>query len=242
MTRVIAMLPTYNEAENIRELVGAILELGENYEALVVDDDSPDRTWKVVQKMQGENEGRVHLVHRTIERGRGSAGIAGFVEALRLGADVVVEMDADWSHHPRFIPPMVHLAQSEADVVIGSRLVRAGGEKGRSPVRQWITLGANFYIRTVLGLKIKDCTSGFRVFSRDILEKIDFNQFDSNGPAIVQEILMACKTAGARFAESPILFEERRAGESTFNARIMLAGLGAVLRFRFREWNCYLKS
>jgi dolichol-phosphate mannosyltransferase len=107
---------------------------------------------------------------------------------------------------------------------------------GRSPLRKWITLGANFYIRTVLGLSVRDCTSGFRVFKRRALETIDLAHLNSDGPAIVQEVLMACKSKGFSFAETPILFEPRRAGRSTFNTRILLAGLWAVLRFRLRRW------
>ena len=303
--RIIAMLPTYNEAGNIRGLIEAILALGPDYQALVVDDDSPDGTWRIVGEMaaahRGEQpgdesqSGRVHLVHRKHERGRGSAGVAGFVEALRLGADLIVEMDADWSHHPRFIPALVEAAQAAggpdvaagsrmtgagvdvaagsrmtphgadvapgsritgagvdmgsgsrmtgagADVVVGSRMVAGGGEAGRTALRKWITWGASLYIRTVLGIHVRDCTSGFRVFRRGALEAIDMAKLDSNGPAIVQEILMACKAQGCRFAEVPILFEPRRTGQSTFSTRIMLAGLCSVLRFRFRDWKAVLK-
>lgn len=231
--RIVAMLPTYNEAGNIRELIEAILDLGPQYEALVVDDDSPDGTWRIVGELSETRPGRVHLVHRTSERGRGSAGVRGFAEALALGADLVVEMDADWSHHPRFIPALVEAAR-DTDIVIGSRLAPGGGEAGRSIVRRAITLGANAYIRLMLGLPVRDCTSGFRVFRREALESIDLKSLDSNGPAIVQEILMACKSRGRRMVEVPILFEERRAGASTFSASIALAGLWAVVRFRAR--------
>lgn len=236
--RVIAMIPTYNEADNIADLVRAVLALGPEYEALVVDDNSPDGTWRIVEQLAKELGGRVHLVRRIGERGRGSAGVRGFREAVDLGADLVVEMDADWSHHPRFIPSLVEAARGPqgVDIVVGSRLVRGGGETGRPLVRTLITLGANLYIRTVLGLRIHDCTSGFRVFRRRALEAIDLSRLNSNGPAIVQEVLMACKAKGCSFAEVPIQFEERRAGKSTFNARIMLAGLLAVVRYRFRRW------
>ena len=232
--RIVAMLPTYNESANIVELIEAILALGAEYETLVVDDDSPDGTWRLVEALAARHAGRVHLVRRVGERGRGSAGVRGFQEALRLGADRIVEMDADWSHHPRFIPALVAATQGDggADVAIGSRLVPGGGEVGRSAVRRWITLGANCYIRTVLSLTPRDCTSGFRVFRRGALERADLAALHSNGPAIVQEVLLACRRAGCRFSEVPILFEERRAGVSTFNWRILLAGLWAVLRFR----------
>ncbi len=229
--RVMAMLPTYNEAQNIQPLIDEILALGPEFEALVVDDNSPDGTWRIVGEM-AKNDPRVHLLHRMTDKGRGSAGAAGLRETVRLGVDRVIEMDADFSHHPRFIPALVE-ASHRADVVIGSRLVKGGGEKGRSPVRTLITYAANLYIRVVLGLPIRDCTSGFRVFRVEALEKMRLEELKSRGPAIVQELLLAARRAGCTFAEVPILFEERRAGESTFNLKVMLAGLWSVVKFRF---------
>lgn len=233
---IFAMLPTYNESENVKTLIPEILAIGPEYRVVVVDDNSPDGTWRLVGEMAARDP-RVHLVHRTAEKGRGSAGIAGLLKAVELGADLVIEMDADYSHHPRHIPDLVAAAQGPdgADVVIGSRLVPGGGEWGRSGARTLITRLANFYIRSVLGLRVHDCTTGYRVFRRGVLERIGLERMESNGPAIVQEILLACRREGFRMVEVPIMFEERRAGQSTFNARIMLQGLWAVLRFRFRR-------
>ncbi len=126
MPRIIAMIPTFNEAENIAPLIEAILATGPDLEALVVDDNSPDGTWKIVKDLAANNT-RVHLLHRMTDKGRGLAGIAGFREALRMGADWVLEMDADFSHHPRHIPALVE-ASKNADLVIGSRLVPGGGD------------------------------------------------------------------------------------------------------------------
>lgn len=231
--KIMAMLPTYNEAENIQPLIRELLALRDDMEVVVVDDNSPDGTWKLVKEMSAENP-RVHLVHRTHEKGRGSAGIAGFLYAVNAGADYVIEMDADFSHHPRFIPSLLETAE-KSDVVIGSRLVPGGKEVGRAVLRPIITILANWYIRTVLGLPVKDCTSGFRVFRRKVLEQIGLERMRSNGPAIVQEILVACQAKKFSFAEVPIVFEERRAGTSTFTLRIMLNGLWSVLKFRFRR-------
>lgn len=254
--RIWATLPTYNEAGNIESLIRALLDLRPDLGVVVVDDDSPDGTWKLVENMADEFPERIDLVHRTTERGRGSAGVAGFQRALELGAAFVIEMDADWSHHPRYIPSMLTEAMGKssdtieqahppvsptppappkADVVIGSRLVKGGGETGRSFIRTLITYGANTYIRLMLGLRARDCTSGYRIFSRRVLDGIDWNRVESNGPAIVQEVLLACRAQGARIVEVPILFEQRRAGQSTFNTRIMIAGLRAVWKFRFRK-------
>ncbi|MBI1289888.1 glycosyltransferase [bacterium] len=230
--KIVATLPTYNESENLPSLIDALLKVSGALEVLVIDDNSPDGTWKLAAEMAEKNP-RIHLLHRVNEKGRGSAGIAGFRRALDLGADLVVEMDADWSHNPRFLEPMLRAAE-KADVVIGSRLVKGGGETGRSKVRTLITQMANLYIKLLLGLPARDCTSGYRVFRRWVLERIDWDQVRSNGPAIVQEVLVAARAMKASIAEVPILFEERRAGTSTFNSKIMLAGLMAQWRLRFR--------
>jgi len=229
--KIVAVLPTWNESENILSLVDALLSVSRHLEVLVVDDNSPDGTWKLVAERAATNP-RVHLLHRTSERGRGSAGIAGFRRAVDMGADLVVEMDADWSHHPRFLRRLLR-ASRKADVVIGSRLVQGGGERGRHPVRTLITRCANFYLGTILRLPLRDCTSGYRVFRRGVLLRFDWDRLRSKGPAIVQEMLVTARAAGARFAEVPIVFEERRAGTSSFNSKIMLAGLGAPWRLVF---------
>jgi dolichol-phosphate mannosyltransferase len=230
--KIVATLPTYNERLNIEALIDATLEATPGMEVLVIDDNSPDGTWQVVAE-RAKQDPRVHLLHRTADRGRGTAGVAGFRQALQMGADLVVEMDADWSHHPRFLKGMVEAA-GHADVVIGSRLTPGGGETGRSGIRKLITWAANMYIRVILGLPARDCTSGYRVFRRSVLERIDWDRVQARGPAIVQEVLLACHRAGGRIVEYPILFEERRAGSSTFNTRILLAGLAAQWRLRFR--------
>lgn len=230
--KYMAMIPTYNEAENIGPLLDAILAHGEEWEAVVVDDDSPDGTWKIVAE-RAESEPRVHLLHRTTDRGRGVAGIAGFRKAIELGADWVLEMDADFSHNPELIPRFIEASQ-RADVVIGSRLVAGGGESGRSAARGWITAFASFYIRTVLGLPVRDPTSGYRLFSRAVLEAIPWEAMNARGPEIVQEVLLAAHARGFRITEVPILFEERRAGDSTFNLKIMIRSFFWILRLRFR--------
>lgn len=226
--RIVTTLPTFNEAENILPLIEELLAVSRDMEVVVIDDNSPDGTWKLVEE-RSRVDRRVHLVHRLSERGRGSAGVSGFRRALELGADLVVEMDADWSHHPRFLPAMIEAAQ-RADVVIGSRLVAGGGERGRHVGRTMITWAANLYLRLLLRLPVRDCTSGFRVFRRRVLERVAWDRVRSNGPAIVQEMLVACRAVGARFAEVPIEFEDRRAGHSTFNSKIALAGLAAPWR------------
>jgi dolichol-phosphate mannosyltransferase len=230
MSRFMAMLPTYNEAENIGPLLDAILAQGPEWEALVVDDDSPDGTWRIVRERAAADP-RVHLLHRTKDRGRGLAGIAGFRRAIELGADWVLEMDADFSHNPAHIPAFVEASQ-RADLVIGSRLVPGGGERGRSPLRGWITQFASFYIRTTLGLPLRDPTSGYRLFSRRLLEAMPWEAMHARGPEIVQEVLVAAGARGFTMLEVPIMFEERRAGQSTFNLKIMIRSFFWVLKLR----------
>ncbi len=232
--RIIVTLPTYNEAENILPLIDELLGLGDEFEVLVIDDDSPDRTWEIVMRMSKTNP-RVHLIRRIGERGRGTAGLVGFKWARDNGADAVVEMDADFSHHPRFIPSLLEPVRTgEANIVIGSRLVPGGKETGRSPIRTVITLLANAYIRTILGLSIRDCTSGFRVFDRRALHVLPWERMRCRGPEIVQEVLHEARKAGLKMVERPIVFEERRAGQSTFNVKIMLRSLLYMIRLRFQ--------
>lgn len=232
--RIVALLPTYNEAENIGPLMDEILKLGPEFEALVVDDNSPDGTWKLVGE-RSQTDPRIHLLHRTTDRGRGTAGLAGFIWARDKNYDAVIEMDADFSHAPRFIPSLVEpLTTGEADIVVGSRLVKGGRETGRHPIRQIITLAANTYIRLVLGIRIRDCTSGFRTFNKRALASIPWEKMVARGPEIVQEVLLKARQANLRLAERPILFEERRAGESTFNWKIMARSFVFVLKQRLR--------
>ncbi|MCX7962988.1 MAG: polyprenol monophosphomannose synthase [Candidatus Sumerlaea chitinivorans] len=232
--KIIVTLPTYNEAQNIEPLIEELLALGEEFEVLVIDDHSPDGTWQIVERLSERNP-RVHLLHRVNERGRGTAGLAGFRWARDHGADAVVEMDADFSHEPRFIPSLLEpIRRGEANIVIGSRLVAGGKEEGRSPIRTLITLAANAYIRLMLGLPIRDCTSGFRVFDRRALEVLPWETMTCRGPEIVQEVLWEARRAGLRMVERPIVFKERRAGQSTFNFKIMLRSLGYMWKLRMR--------
>lgn len=232
--KILATLPTYNEAGNIGPLMDELLGLDPLLEVLVVDDHSPDGTWRLVEE-KARADKRVHLIHRTGERGRGTAGLAAFQFARDSGYDAAVEMDADYSHHPRFIPSLLEpIRQGDADIVIGSRLVAGGGETGRHPLRRGITLAANGYIRMVLKLPVRDCTTGFRTFNRRALEAIPWERLDARGPEIVQEVLIEANRAGLRMVERPILFEERRAGTSTFNYKIMVRSFGYVWRKRGR--------
>ena len=237
MKKTIVMLPTFNERENIKKLIPEILALDPNISVLVVDDDSPDGTWTLVEEM-ARRDGRVSLLHRTKNRGRGTAGIDGFLRAIQSGADYIVEMDADYSHHPKYIPALVK-QMDENDVAIGSRLIEGGREQGRNILRTFITWFANNYIRILMGVDIQDCTSGFRCFRRNVLESIRLEKMVSVGPSIVEEVLYACVLKGFKIKEIPILFEERAHGETTKTLGQYMDTAWKVIRFRLRmrkEW------
>ena len=225
------MIPTFNEAENIGRLIEEILAVDSMVEVLVVDDDSPDGTATVVEKYISQSP-RVHLMLRKADRGRGKAGIAGFLGALELGADCVIEMDGDFSHHPRYIPSFFNDI-NHYDVVIGSRFVERGEERDRDLIRRLLTRLANLYIRRLYGIRIRDCTSGFRCFRKTVLEAIPLREMTSRGPSIVEEILYACHLKGFSFKEIPIIFEDRKRGKSTLNVSKVLDTFFMILRIRF---------
>ncbi len=233
--KAMAMIPTYNEAANIEPLLRGVLSAGPEVGAVVVDDDSPDGTAAMVERLAKEDP-RVRLILRKGVRGRGPAGVAGFQYAVREGADFVIEMDADFSHPPSCIPSFLG-QMADCDLLIASRLAPGGGERGRHFSRQWITRMANGYIRLILGLPVRDCTSGFRVFRRQVLEAIELDQLISEGPPIVEEVLYKAHRRGFRIKEVPFTFEDRRAGTSTFNRKIMLDALKMIPKIRWRYRN-----
>lgn len=231
---IVCTVPTFNEAGNILPLCDELLALGPTVQVLVIDDHSPDGTWELVRDL-AQNEPRVHLLHRTSDKGRGRSGRDGFVQALAMGAQVVVEMDADFSHQPSYIPTLVTRLRSEPRVglVLGSRGVEGGKDADRGFFRQILTRGANLYIRLFLGVPVKDCNSGFRCWARETLERIEVAETFSAGPAIVQELLFKTARAKIGIAEEPIAFVNRHEGESTLTLRILLTGYATVLKLRW---------
>ena len=233
--KAIAMVPTYNEALNIEPLLRGILSQGPDVGAVVVDDNSPDGTAAIVERLAKEDP-RVRLILRREERGRGTAGIVGFRYAVQQGIPFIIEMDADFSHQPVYLSSFLQ-QMGDCDLLIASRLVAGGGERGRHFLRKWITRLANSYIRLVLGLPVRDCTSGYRIFRREVLEAIELDQIMSTGPAVVEEVLYKAYKRGFRIKEVPYILEERKAGESTFNRKIMLDALKMMLTIRWRYRN-----
>jgi len=228
------MIPTYNEKENIKALIDRILKLKiKNLQIVVVDDNSPDETWKIVEDISKKNK-NVHLLLRKKDKGRGYAGRDGFVYCLKHGADAVIEMDADLSHDPKYIPSMLKELKS-ADLILGSRMVENGKEIGRSLFRRFVTWGANLYIRLMLGINAKDCNSGFRCFKRKVLEKIEVEKLESKGPAIVQEVLFKAHLKGFKIKEIPITFVNRTKGQSKLGIPQLAIGYYMILKLKIQH-------
>lgn len=228
---IIAVIPTYNEAGNIKQVVSEILALPLHMEVLVVDDLSPDGTYKIVEEIAAADK-RVHLLLRKENRGRGWAGIDGFKKALELGGKYVVEMDGDGSHSPRFIPTMFANIGSHG-MAIGSRYVRGGKDEARGLLRKSISGFARKYLAFALGTKLKDPTSGFRMFERSALEKI-IPKLSARDPFIVTEVIYFAKKAGINITEVPIEFMPRITGESKLKPATLLKYLLRVWLLRFR--------
>jgi len=206
------ILPTYNEAANISLLIGEILSVSPQSQVLVVDDNSPDNTAGIVSGMSG-GDPRIHLLLRKGRRGRGSAGIEGFRYAFSAGADYVLEMDADFSHQPRYIPDLLRAA-AENDAVVACRWMTGGGVYGRPRYRDIVSLSARFFCRFCLGMRLNDPTSGFRCFSRKAIAAIDWERIISTGPSILGEMVLLLQNKGFVFKEIPVVFMERSRGRS----------------------------
>ncbi|MCA9446022.1 MAG: polyprenol monophosphomannose synthase [Candidatus Omnitrophica bacterium] len=223
---ILVILPTYNERENLKKLVHEIRDLKiEGLEILVVDDQSPDGTWAVADQLASDFKD-VHVIHRKPPRGRGLAGIEGFIWARDQGYDLTFEMDADFSHPPRFIPDLLAPFDEDSglDLVIGSRYVPGGKIEGWPMWRHWNSAVANRMAKTVLGLSPKDCTSGYRCFSKRALAALAWEKMIATGPVIVEEILYHFEQSDLQFTEVPITFVERVEGVSKVN-------VGTILRW-----------
>jgi dolichol-phosphate mannosyltransferase len=232
--RTWVILPTYNEAENLERLVGAVRNrLPESRRVLVVDDGSPDGTGEIADRLAAEHED-VSVLHRSVKEGLGPAYIAGFRQALAGGAELVVEMDADFSHDPAYLPPLLRAAE-DADLVLGSRYVPGGGVTEWGPLRRLISRSGSAYARLALGIGIRDLTGGFKCLRREVLESIDLDSIDSLGYAFQVEVTYRALQAGFRVTEIPILFRDRREGSSKMSRSIVAEAIWRVPAMRFKR-------
>ncbi len=233
--RMIVVLPTYNERENLPLMLEALHGLGlPGLEVLVVDDNSPDGTGDLAEGLRREYPDTLHVAHRPRKMGLGPAYIDGFGRALALGADYVVEMDADFQHDPAVLREF-HRWIEEYDVVVGSRYIRGGSVEPRwSLPRKLLSRGGNIYARLVLGLRVHDPTGGFKCFRASALKRLDFSRVRSSGYTFQIEMSYACQRAGLRAKEVPIHFTDRARGESKMSARIALEAAWRVWEIKRR--------
>jgi dolichol-phosphate mannosyltransferase len=230
--RTLVIIPTYNEARNLSQIVPAILGQDPAIEVLVVDDNSPDGTGDIADRM-AMTESRVHVLHRQAKEGLGRAYIAGFRWALERDYDLVCEMDADFSHDPSFLPGLLKAIEG-ADLVIGSRYATGVNVINWPISRLLLSLGANLYARIITGLPLSDCTSGFKCFRRRTLEAIALDQVRSNGYAFQIEMNFRAWRKGFRLVEVPIIFHERVEGQSKMSRKIVREAIWMVWWLRLQ--------
>src|SRR5579884_1132860 len=233
--RVWVVIPTYNEAMNVERIVAAAqaelerLVPGE-HRILIVDDNSPDGTGEIADRLAREL-GAVEVLHRPAKTGLGHAYLAGFDRALAGGAELVLEMDADFSHDPRYLADLLR-ASADADLVLGSRYVPGGGVRDWGLARRMISRGGSFYARAILGVGIRDLTGGFKCISRRVLESIDLASVEAEGYVFQIEVTYRALVAGFRVEEIPIVFVDRTEGTSKMSARIAIEAMWSVPRLR----------
>lgn len=228
--RALVVLPTFNERENLARVVAGVRELG--HQVLVVDDASPDGTGRLADELAASDAG-VNVLHRDRKLGLGSAYQAGFTWGLERGHALLVEMDADGSHLPTYLDPLVAAAEVGRGLAVGSRWMPGGSVVGWGPARHLLSRGANFYARAMLRLPVRDATSGFRCYTRELLEKIDLDSVVSQGYSFQIEMVFRTLRLGYRVVEIPIRFEDRTLGTSKVSRGEISRALLTVLRLRF---------
>jgi dolichol-phosphate mannosyltransferase len=229
---VSVVIATYNERENLPELVAQILQLP-GFQVIVVDDASPDGTGAIADSLAVQFPGRVSVIHRTGARGLGRSLVEGLKRALKDGVDIVFQMDADFSHDPKYLAPMAAAAET-ADLVIGSRYLQGVSVVNWPLHRIILSSVANRYIRSVTGIDVSDCTSGYRCWRREALARIPLDNLVSDGYAFLVETLHLARRASCRIREVPIIFVERRLGVSKISSRVLLESVIVPWRLRLR--------
>lgn len=228
--RTVVVIPTYNERDTIERLINDVLAQDKDIHVLVVDDNSPDGTGEIVDRLS-EGMGRVHVLHRPGKMGLGSAYRQGFAAALAMGADFIVEMDADYSHDPATLPRFLE-AMEGCDLVIGSRYLN-GISVVNWPIRRlMLSYFANWYTRLITGLRIMDCTSGFKCFHRRVIESIDMSTIRSDGYSFQIEMNYRCVEKGFQVKEIPIIFIDRRSGSSKMSKKIVREAVFMVWKLK----------
>jgi dolichol-phosphate mannosyltransferase len=228
--RALVCLPTYDEKDNVVPMTAAILAATPDVDVLIIDDNSPDGTGQLADGIAAR-EPRVKVLHRAGKEGLGKAYLAGFDWALGHGYELILEMDADFSHDPKYLPGMLEAARG-ADLVLGSRNIPGGGTVNWGVGRKIISRGGSLYARTILGIPVRDLTGGFKCFHRKVLESIDLATVECSGYAFQIELTFRALRRGFRVVEFPIVFVDRRVGQSKMSKRIVLEALRKVWSIR----------
>jgi dolichol-phosphate mannosyltransferase len=229
--KAIISIPTYNERDNIANLVRDIQRVVSDVDILIIDDNSPDGTGQIADQLAARDPS-IHVMHRPGKMGLGTAYVAGFRYAIERGYDLVFEMDADFSHNPTYLPQFLALAEN-ADLVIGSRYIKGGGTPNWSPLRKFISGGGNIFARAVLGIPIHDCTGGYRCYRTAALRTLNLGAIRAQGYAFQVEMAYNFWKSGFRIRETPIIFEDRRVGSSKMSRKIFIEAFLWVVRTRF---------
>ena len=231
-SRVLIVTPTYNERDNLTPFVEDVFRALPEAHVLVVDDASPDGTGELADQL-AKDDPRIQVIHRPGKMGIGSAYVTAFRHGIREGYDMIFEMDTDRSHDPGYLPDFLRAMEEGADLVIGSRNVPGGGVEGWGLGRHLLSKGGSLYSRQILGLKIRDLTSGFKAFRTNVLLAIDLEQVESEGYSFQIELTYRAIRRGFRVVEVPIVFVDRRAGESKMSRRIFAEAVLMVWKMRF---------
>ena len=229
--KTLIIIPTYNEFDNLRPLLQEIFSFAPAADVLIVDDNSPDGTGELADQIHAENP-QVNVLHRAGKLGLGTAYIAGFKYAVERGYDAAFEMDADFSHDPRYLPDFLQKIEN-ADLVIGSRYIEGGDTPNWSLLRRFVSGGGNIFARFMLGIPVHDCTAGYRCYRRQVLESIELDTIESQGYAFQVELAYRVYKHGFKIVETPIIFMDRRVGKSKMSRTIFLEGFTWVIRTRF---------
>jgi len=236
--KILIIIPTYNEIENIASIINAVLEISSQYHILIVDDNSPDGTAAVVKAMKGEYGSRLDIIEREGKLGLGTAYIRGFQYALEYDYEFIMEMDADFSHNPKSIDAIYKACQGKGvGMAVGSRYVKGGGFVNWSKYRLFLSYGASIYTRLITGMTVKDATAGFVMYKREALQKMDLSKIEFIGYAFQIEMKYYVHSLGYKIAEVPITFVDRELGTSKMDSSIIKEAVLGVIKMRFRNYS-----
>ena len=233
------VIPTYNEKENLPELIEKISNVFKNNQLngniIVVDDNSPDGTGHIADRL-AEKDNKIQVIHRKGKLGIGTAHIAGFKHAIEVNhSDLIFSMDSDLSHDPKYLPNFIEMHENGCDVVVGSRYVERGGVVNWGLYRKAVSKGANLLASSLLGVKVHDMTTGYRCYDKKVLEKLDLDSIRSNGYSFLEEILFYCKKENFSIGETPIIFVDRAHGKSKLSKKEMVKFFLTILRLMLKR-------